>query len=64
MERLQEAIAKAKLGHELSARDLFIDIVRDDPKNKLAWLWLIGLLDDREDLIIACESVLNIDPSE
>ena len=63
-ERLQIAIAKAKSGHELSARDLFIDIVEDDPENKLAWLWLIGLLDDRGDLIIACEQVLEIDPTE
>jgi len=62
--RLREAIAKAKSGYELSARDLFIDIVEDDPDNKIAWLWLIGLLDEREDLIIAYENVLRIDPSE
>ena len=62
--RLQIAISKAKAGYELSARDLFIDIVEDDPDNKMAWLWLIGLLDEREDLIIACENVLRIDPSE
>ena len=63
-ERLQIAISNAKAGHELSARDLFIEIVKDDPKNKLAWLWLIGHLDDRGDLIIACEQVLQIDPGE
>ena len=62
--RMQEAIKKAKLGQELSARELFIDIVQEDPDNKLAWLWLIGLLDDREDLILACEEVLRIDPTE
>ena len=62
--RLREAISKAKAGYELSARDLFIDIVEDNPDDKLAWLWLIGLLDDRDDLIIACENVLRIDPSE
>ena len=60
--RLREAIAKAKAGRELSARDLFVGIVRDDPDNKLAWLWLMGLLDDTNDLIIACEAVLRIDP--
>lgn len=63
-ERLQIAISKAKSGHELGARDLFIDIVEDDPENKLAWLWLIELLDDREDLIIACKQALEIDPTE
>ena len=63
-ERLQFAISRVKAGHELSARDLFIDIIEDDPDNKLAWMWLIGLLDNRRDLIIACEEVLRIDPKE
>ena len=63
-ERLQLAISKAKAGDKLSARDIFIDIIDDDPENKWAWLWLIGLLDDREDVIIACERVLAIDPTD
>ncbi len=61
---MQEAIRKAKLGQELSARELFIDILQEDPDNKLAWLWLIGLLDDRGDLMFACEEVLRIDSTE
>ena len=63
-ERLQLAISKAKTGHELTARELFVDIVQDDPDNKLAWLWLIGLLDDRKDIIFACKEVLRLDPEE
>ena len=62
--RLQVAIAKAKAGHELSARDLFVEIVRSEPDNKLAWLWLIGLLDDPDALIHACENVLRLDPDD
>lgn len=62
--RLQEAIAKAKAGQELSARDLFIDIVEENPDHKLAWLWLIGLLDDTDDLIFACREALRIDPAD
>lgn len=63
-DRLQIAIAKAKSGHELSARDLFLEIVKDDPRNKLAWLWLVGLLDDTDDLINACEHILQLDPAD
>jgi len=62
--RLQAAIAKAKAGHELSARNLFLDIVRVEPNNKLAWLWLVGLLDEPNALIDACENLLRIDPSD
>ena len=64
MGRLQDAIAQAKAGYELSARDLFLTIVRDEPDNKIAWLWLVGLLDDTDDLIIACENILRIDPAD
>ena len=62
--RLQAAIAKAKAGHELSARNLFLDVVRVEPDNKLAWLWLVGLLDEPEALINACENLLRIDPTD
>lgn len=60
--KLQVAIEKAKTGHELTARDLLLEIVRDEPDNKMAWLWLVGLLDARSDLIDACENILRIDP--
>jgi tetratricopeptide (TPR) repeat protein len=63
-ELLQEAIQAARAGRELTARDLFRDVIRLDPRNKLAWLWLIGLLDDFDDQIDACRRVLEIDPEE
>ena len=63
-QRLKIAIEKAKAGHELSARDILLDIVQSEPDNKLAWLWLVGLLDERADIIIACENILRIDPSD
>ena len=63
-DRIKIAIAKAKSGHDLAARDLFLDIVKDDPENKLAWLWLVGLLDDTDDLINACEHILRLDSAD
>ncbi|MEW6030567.1 MAG: tetratricopeptide repeat protein [Chloroflexota bacterium] len=61
---LQEAIRLARAGRELTARDLFRDVIRLEPRNKLAWLWLIGLLDDFDEQIGACRRVLEIDPTE
>ena len=61
---LRQAVQAARAGKELTARDLFLDVVKLDPNNKLAWLWLIGLLDDLEDRLAACERVLAIDPAE
>lgn len=61
-QRIQQAILAARAGRELTARDMFLDIVRDQPHNETAWLWLIGLLDDPEDCIEACERALMINP--
>ncbi len=61
---LQQAIQAARAGKDLTARDLFLDVVRLDPNNKPAWLWLIGLLDDLDDRIEACYRALAIDPSD
>jgi len=59
-ELLRQAIQAARAGRELTARDLFQDVVRIDPGNEVAWMWLSGLLDPLEDRIAACERVLSI----
>ena len=59
---LQQAISAARAGRELTARDIFLEIVERDPQNETAWMWLTGLLDDPEDCIYACEQTLAINP--
>lgn len=61
-EILRQAIKAARAGRELTARDLFQDVVRIDPGNEVAWMWLSGLLDPLDDRISACERVLSINP--
>lgn len=61
-EILRQALQAARSGRELTARDLFQDVVRMDPNNEVAWMWLTGLLDPLEDRIAACERVLSINP--
>jgi Tfp pilus assembly protein PilF len=61
-ELLRKAVQAARNGHDLTARDLFQDVVRIDPGNELAWMWLSGLLDPLEDRLAACERVLSINP--
>jgi tetratricopeptide (TPR) repeat protein len=61
-ETLRQALQAARSGRELTARDLFQDVVRMDPNNEVAWMWLSGLLDPLEDRIMACERVLLLNP--
>lgn len=62
-ELLYKAIQAARSGRELTARDLFQDVVRAEPDNEIAWMWLSGLLDPLEDRLAACERVLTINPN-
>lgn len=59
---LSQAIQAARSGREMTALNLFQDVVRLDPSNETAWMWLSGLLDPLEDRIMACERVLTINP--
>ena len=60
---LRHAIELARAGKKDTARDMFLRVVEDDPRNELAWMWLAGLVDSLEDKIIPCENVLTVNPS-
>lgn len=60
--KLQAAIALARAGRRHQARELFLQIVEEEPYNEVAWLWLVGLVDEVEDQIVALENVLVINP--
>jgi tetratricopeptide (TPR) repeat protein len=57
---LRDAIAAAKAGRRQRARDLFLELVERDPTNEVAWMWLSGLLDSRDEQIKALENSLMI----
>jgi tetratricopeptide (TPR) repeat protein len=60
---LQQAIAAARAGRELTAREMFWRVVEAEPQNELAWMWLAGLSDKVEERIEACHAVLEINPA-
>lgn len=62
-ERLRQAVALARDGRKVEARDLLLGLVDEDPQNEMAWMWLSGLVDSLDDRIIACENILTINPS-
>jgi tetratricopeptide (TPR) repeat protein len=57
---LREAIAAVKAGQRQYARELFLELVEVDPTNELAWVWLSGLLESREEQIRALENSITI----
>jgi tetratricopeptide (TPR) repeat protein len=55
---LREAIEAFKAGQRQYARELFLELVEVEPTNDLAWCWLSGLLDGRDEQIKALENAL------
>jgi Tfp pilus assembly protein PilF len=54
MEQLNQAIAEVKAGNKGKAKQLLTEIVRTDPQNEMAWLWLSVCVDSIEQKNIAC----------
>lgn len=57
---LREAIAAVKAGQRQYAQELLLELVELDPTNELAWVWLSGLLESREEQILALENSIAV----
>ena len=49
-------------GKHEEARDLLLAVVSDDETNAEAWLWLSGAVDDPDDVIVALQNCLDLEP--
>jgi tetratricopeptide (TPR) repeat protein len=59
----QEAIALARTGDKDAARKLLRQAVILDPANEVAWLYLVGLADNRQEAELALERVEQLNPA-
>jgi hypothetical protein len=59
---LQNAIESARLGFYEDAQKLLLQVIRQDPNNALAWLWLAQTLDDPKRQADCLRQALRIDP--
>ncbi|MEM7034024.1 MAG: hypothetical protein AAF629_31070 [Chloroflexota bacterium] len=60
--KLGKGITAAKNGDRPQAREILYDIVDQEPKNEVAWVWLSYVVDTIEDRQICLENVLFINP--
>ena len=59
---LQQAIAAIKAGDKVGGQRLLAEVIRNDPRNEAAWLWLSAALDSDEQRRTCLERVLAINP--
>lgn len=58
----QRGVAAAQGGQRIAAAGLLRQAVRLDPEHEQAWLWLSGVVDDRDDVAFCLRAVLRINP--
>ena len=54
---LKQGIAALKAGRKAEARTLLMQVVEQDERNEMAWLWLSGAVDTDEDRRVCLENV-------
>ncbi len=59
---LQRAIAAVKAGNKAAGRRLLAEVIRDDPHNEAAWLWMSAATDSDAQRRACLERVLAINP--
>jgi len=59
---LAEGIAALRAGRKVEARNLLTQVVEQDDRNEMAWLWLSGAVDTDEERRICLENVLAVNP--
>ncbi|MCB0213890.1 MAG: response regulator [Anaerolineae bacterium] len=60
---LIEAINAIKAGDKKTGHQLLVSILKDNPQNEDAWLWVLHVVNKREDKIKCLEKVLKINPN-
>ena len=61
-EQLAAGVAAARAGQRDQARQWFQAVLRADPRNELAWLWMSGLVETPAQKRDCLQRVLSINP--
>ena len=59
---LKEAVRLIKTGDKPGGRRLLKEVLKADPQNESAWLWMASSLDDDQQRVYCLEQVLKINP--
>lgn len=61
-ELIQQGVKLAKAGNKREAKEIFVQVVKQEPKNVRAWYFLSQVVDSREQSIYCLEKILQIQP--
>lgn len=61
-DQLQQAVSLIKSGDQQNGRQILIDIIKTNPRNELAWLWMSSVVDTNDQRQHCLKQVLVINP--
>jgi hypothetical protein len=61
--KLQQAISQAQAGNRAATRQLLVELVKAEPHNEMAWLWLETTLEDARQKRECLEIILKLNPA-
>ena len=62
-EKLKEGIAAFKAGDKITARNIMVEIIKTEPNNEIAWLWLAACVEKVQDRKFCLSKALEINPN-
>jgi hypothetical protein len=62
-DKLQQAIQLIKAGDHRPARDLLLEVVKENPQNLTAWLWALEVAVNEKEKRLILHKILEIDPN-
>jgi len=62
-DKLQQAITAIKSGDKVTGQELLVQVIKADPSNETAWMWMTVVLDDPQKKKQCLQKVLQINPN-
>lgn len=62
-ENLEKAVALIKAGNRQAALPLLKEVIRSEPNNEMAWLWLYACVENPSQKLFCLQKVLEINPN-
>ena len=59
---LKQAVTSIKSGDKTTGKQLLTQVLKADPRNELAWLWMTEAVDTKDEVMMCLRNVLKINP--
>ncbi|MCZ7546391.1 MAG: hypothetical protein M5R40_23975 [Anaerolineae bacterium] len=59
---IKRGIEAAQAGNKKAAKDSFVQALKHDPRNELAWMWMVSVVETEKERRFCLQKILEINP--